>query len=139
MEECNFTLKKQAMKLYFRGVSYEYCEYYLSQCEVGSQSVQMLRYRGVPYMRESQSSCPRRTSAEVAPSLKDSTLLDVGQEGCGMQRQRMGLLYKLYCVGWRNGSLRCLPLFQHRLLSVFRYYRTGYTDGFQWRQHYLES
>ncbi|MBD2067768.1 hypothetical protein H6F93_09535 [Leptolyngbya sp. FACHB-671] len=53
MEECSFTLKKQTMQLYFLGVSYEYYEYHLSQREVTPQSVQMLRYRGVPYMQVS--------------------------------------------------------------------------------------
>ncbi|WP_190680234.1 DUF4278 domain-containing protein [Leptolyngbya sp. FACHB-671] len=41
------------MQLYFLGVSYEYYEYHLSQREVTPQSVQMLRYRGVPYMQVS--------------------------------------------------------------------------------------
>ena len=139
MEERNFTLKKQAMRLYFRGVSYEYHEYYLSQREVAPQSVQMLQYRGVPYMRSNLSFCPGQTSAEVVPSPNDRMQLDVGQEECVVQPQRMGLLCKLYCVGWRNGSRPCLPPFQHRLLSTFRHYCTGYTDGSRWRRHYLES
>ncbi|NEQ26826.1 MAG: DUF4278 domain-containing protein [Microcoleus sp. SIO2G3] len=138
MEECNFTLNKQAMRLYFRGVSYEYHEYYLSQREVARQSVQILQYRGVSYLRERQSSCPRRISAEVPHSTSGSMQLNVGQKGRVMQPQRMSLLCQLYCLGWRNSSLRCLSLFQHRLLNTFCYYLTGCADGFQWR-HYLKS
>jgi hypothetical protein len=56
-----------------------------------------------------------------------------------MYVQRMGFLYKLYCIGWRNGSLNCLPTFQHWLLSIFFYYRKGYTEASQWRQGYLNE
>lgn len=57
-----------------------------------------------------------------------------------MHPQRMGFLYKLYCTGWRNGSLKCLPPLQHGLLSIFLYYRRGYSEGSKWRQqHRLES
>lgn len=57
-----------------------------------------------------------------------------------MHTQRMGFLYKLYCTGWRNGSLKCLPPLQHGLLSIFLYYRRGYSEGSKWRQqHRWES
>ncbi len=46
-----------------------------------------------------------------------------------MHNQRMGVLYDLYCLGWRNGSLQYLPPLQHRLLSLFLYYRKGYSEG----------
>ncbi len=50
----------------------------------------------------------------------------------------MGFLYKVYCIGWRNGngSLKRLPPLQHWLLSIFVYYRKGYTDGSKQRQQY---
>ncbi|MEN9518082.1 MAG: hypothetical protein RLZZ381_670 [Cyanobacteriota bacterium] len=51
-----------------------------------------------------------------------------------MYIQRMGFLYRLYCMGWRNGSLKHLSPFQHSLLSIFLYYRRGYGEGSQWRQ-----
>jgi hypothetical protein len=51
-----------------------------------------------------------------------------------MYVQRMGFLYKLYCIGWTHGSLKYLPPLQHWLLSIFLYYRRGYSEGSQWRQ-----
>jgi hypothetical protein len=51
-----------------------------------------------------------------------------------MYIQRMGFLYKLYCMGWRNRSFKHLPPVQHWLLSIFLYYRQGYSEGTQWRQ-----
>jgi hypothetical protein len=54
-----------------------------------------------------------------------------------MYIKRMGFLYKLYFIGWRNGSLKHLPPLQHWLLSIFLYYRRGYNEGFQWRQYNL--
>jgi hypothetical protein len=56
-----------------------------------------------------------------------------------MDIQQMGNSYKLYCIGWKNGSLGCLTPLQHRLLSIFLYYRKGYTEATKWRQeHRLE-
>ncbi|KAM3108892.1 hypothetical protein [Phormidesmis sp. 146-33] len=52
-----------------------------------------------------------------------------------MNNERMGFLYKLYCLGWRNGSLNCLPTLQHRLFSIFLYYRQGFAEGTGWRQN----
>ncbi|KAM3108765.1 MULTISPECIES: hypothetical protein [unclassified Phormidesmis] len=46
-----------------------------------------------------------------------------------MNNERMGFLYKLYCLGWRNGSLNCLPTLQHRLFGIFLYYRQGFAEG----------
>jgi hypothetical protein len=56
-----------------------------------------------------------------------------------MYIQRMGFFYRLYCMGWRNGSLKHLSPFQHRLLSIFFYYRRGYTEGFQWKHDCLKG
>lgn len=57
-----------------------------------------------------------------------------------MHIQRMGFLYKLYCIGWKNGSLNYFHPLQHWLFSIFLYYRLGYKQGFEWRQqHRLES
>ncbi len=109
------------------------------QPENGYPSVQILRYRGVFYLREQRLSSLKLTSTEVGhlPN-NSSTQLDVNQRGCEMYRQRMGFLYKFYCMGWKNGSLKCFPAFQHWLLSIFFYYRIGFSEGSQWRQqHHL--
>ncbi|BAU12404.1 hypothetical protein LEP3755_29330 [Leptolyngbya sp. NIES-3755] len=55
-----------------------------------------------------------------------------------MQIQRMGSLYRLYCWGWRNGSLSCFPLLQHWLFSIFFYYRQGFAAGSEWRRNQLK-
>lgn len=95
-----------------------------------SQSV-VLRYRGVFYIREKRSPNLRLTSA---------TQLNLSQRSSAMYVQKMGFLYKLYCIGWKNGSLKCFPLLQHGLLSIFVYYRRGYIAGSHWRQqHRLAS
>jgi hypothetical protein len=52
--------------------------------------------------------------------------------------QQIGFLYRLYCIGWQNGSWQSPSLLQHRLLSIFSVYRAGYTTGFKWRRHNLE-
>jgi hypothetical protein len=56
-----------------------------------------------------------------------------------MQNQKMGYLYKLYCLGWRNGSLRYFSLLQHGLLIIFLYYRQGFAEGLKWRQKQIED
>ncbi|MDV2997335.1 MAG: hypothetical protein N4J56_007040 [Chroococcidiopsis sp. SAG 2025] len=52
-----------------------------------------------------------------------------------MQIQRMGILYKFYCMGWRNGSLKYYSPLQHWLLSIFLYYRRGFAEGSEWSKH----
>ena len=52
-----------------------------------------------------------------------------------MQIQRMGILYKLYCIGWRNASLKDLSPFQHLLFSIFLYYRRGFAEGSKWSKY----
>jgi len=54
-----------------------------------------------------------------------------------MQTQKIGFLYKLYCLGWRNGSLNCFSPLQHWLLSLFLLYRRGFVEGIEWRQNYV--
>lgn len=136
MEECSFLpIRGKAMKLRYRGVLYEY---YPSQPEAVPQSMRMLCYRGVFYIREMRSSNPRLTSTEVVHSLNDSTQSDVSQRSCAMHIQRMGFLYKLYCMGWRNGSLKYLPSLQHWLLSIFLLYRRGFAEGSKWRQNQMK-
>jgi hypothetical protein len=56
-----------------------------------------------------------------------------------MYIQRMGFLYKLYCVGWRHGSLSYFSPTQHWLLSLFLYYRRGYVAGTEWRQQQYQD
>lgn len=54
-----------------------------------------------------------------------------------MQFQQMGYLnYQLYKLGWRSGLHQSLPLMQHILLSLFLYYRRGFTDSSEWIQEY---
>lgn len=55
-----------------------------------------------------------------------------------MQTQKMGFLYKLYCLGWRNGSLKCFSPLQHGLLSIFLYYRRGFAERAKWRRNQME-
>lgn len=131
------------MQLYFRGVTYDYDEYYSFKSktvlESVPQSVQVLHYRGVLYIQERRLQA-RRTGNEVAYSPKDITQSNVGQEDCAMHQQRMGCLYKLYCIGWKNGSLQYLSFLQHWLFSIFFYYRTGYTEGLKWKRlHCFEN
>lgn len=103
------------------------------------QSVQMLRYRGVFYLREKRSPNLSLTSAKVEHLLNDSTQ-KISQRNCVIPNEPMGYLYKLYCIGWKNGSLQCFSVLQHWLLSIFVYYRRGYNQGLQWRQqHRLTS
>lgn len=125
------------MTLRYRGILYKCC---LFQPEAVSQPMRKLRYRGVFYISEMRSPNCRRTGTEGADQVNSSTQSDTSQGSCAMHNERIGVLYKLYCMGWRNGSLRCLPVLQHWLLSIFIYYRRGYTEGFEWRQqHYLEN
>lgn len=125
------------MKLCYRGVSYEHHERCLFQPKAVSQSVRVLCYRGVFYIQEGRSTHPERTSPEAMRSL-NSTQSDFSHRRCVRHPQRMGFFYKLYCVGWRNGSLQLLSPFQHWLLSHTSYYYRGYTEGSEWRQ-YLDS
>jgi len=140
------------MKLRYRGDLYEYYSSQpisLEQETVGQiwrsqqlqpkvllQSVWVLRYRGLFYLRDMPSSHPRLSSTEAVPLDDNTQLEDISQDICAMHIQGMGFLYKLYCLGWRNGSLKCLPALQHWLLSIFLYYRRGYTEGSEWRQQY---
>jgi Domain of unknown function (DUF4278) len=117
------------MKLHYRGSVYEYCP---SQSIV-PQSTQMLRYRGVFYRQAIQPSDSRLTSTEVVHSLDHNPQLDIDQGTHTMQIQPMGYSYKLYCKGWRNGSLQHLSLLQHWLLSISLDYRNGYAEGSKWR------
>jgi hypothetical protein len=122
------------MRLYYRGVLYEY---YPSQSESSSQSfvqpMRVLCYRGILYIRQEQQLLHlNRISDEFThPS-------EVSQDNHAARPLKIGFLYKLYCIGWQNGSRQSLPLLQHRLLSIFLLYRTGYTAGFKWRRHNLE-
>jgi hypothetical protein len=42
---------------------------------------------------------------------------------------------RLYCLGWKYCLHQHLPLLQHCFLSVFLYYRRGFTDGAEWIKH----
>ncbi len=105
------------------------------QPEDDTLSVQVLRYRGVFYIRELTS-----TKKEVERLPNYTTQSGGSQRSCAMPIQQMGFLYKLYCMGWKNGSLKCFPTLQHCLLNIFLYYRKGYIEGLKWRQqHRLAS
>jgi hypothetical protein len=84
-----------------------------------SQSVQVLRYRGVFYVREKRLSNLKRANAKVEYLLNDSTELEVCYGNYAIPIEPMGYLYKLYCMGWKNGSLKCFSILQHWLLSIF--------------------
>lgn len=102
-------------------------------------SMWVLRYRGVFYLREMRSTNSRLNNTEVVYPPSDITQLEVERRNYFMHIQRMGFLYKLYCLGWKHGSLKCFSLLQHWLLSIFLYYRQGYRQGSQWKQHCLTS
>jgi hypothetical protein len=82
------------MKLCYRGVFYEYDPPQPIQSEAIPRSVRVLRYRGLFYIREMQSSHSRLTGAEVVHSPNDNTRLEISNWSCVMQIQRMGILYK---------------------------------------------
>lgn len=65
-------------------------------------------------------------------------VIDAADEWAG-QTRKAGFLYKIYCMGWRQGTLQHLSLLQHLLLSMFLTYRRGYAAGIKWREQDLES
>ena len=138
--------------LRYRGVFYKYAQLSLKKEMVGqiersqhlqpktvSQSAQVLCYRGAFYLREMRSSNLKLTNLEVVHLPNNSTQSDVSNWKSTMHIQRMGSLYKLYCLGWRNGSLKCFPPLQHWLLSIFLYYRRGFTEASEWRQNQMKT
>lgn len=52
-----------------------------------------------------------------------------------MHIERVGFLgYKLYSLGWQS-ALHCdRPSIDHWLLSIFFYYRRGFSEGSNWVQ-----
>lgn len=56
-----------------------------------------------------------------------------------MHSEQMGSLYKLYCLGWRNGSTKTFSPLLHKLLSIFLYYRRGFAAGMEWEQEQMKS
>lgn len=138
--------------LRYRGLFYEYAQISLKKEMVGhmerssqhlypktvSQSAQVLCYRGAFYLQKMRSSNLRLTNLEVVHLLNNSTQSDVNNWKSTMHIQRMGALYQLYCLGWRNGSLKCFPPLQHWLLSIFLYYRQGFKEGSEWRQNQMK-
>lgn len=138
------------MILRYRGMFYKYTQLPLKEEMVGRQiqrsqhlqpktispSVQVRRYRGAFYLREIDSPNLRSTSLEVVHLPNNSKQSDTSN-GIVMHIQRMGSLYKLYCLGWRNGSLKHLPPLQHWLLSIFLHYRRGFAEGYKWKQNQM--
>lgn len=134
--------------LCYRGVFYKYAQLLpkkeiVEQIERSSQhhhpktvpqSTQVLCYRGAFYLQKMRSS-----NLEVMHLPNNSTQSDVNNWKYTMHIQQMGSLYKLYCLGWRNGSLKCLPPLQHWLLSIFLYYRRGFTEASEWRQNQIKT
>lgn len=116
------------MKFRYRGVSHQR---YLFQQTV-PQSMQILCYRGVVYIQEMPLFASGQSSA-VVHSRDNGTQPAAGYESYVQQNQRMGQLYRLYCLGWRNGSLGCFSLLQHWLFSAFVNYRRGYSEGIKCR------
>lgn len=64
---------------------------------------------------------------------------DVSDWNQSMQCERMGSLYRLYCMGWRNGSSQHFSPLLHYLLSAFFYYRRGFAEGASWQQEQMKS
>lgn len=106
------------------------------------ESVRVLRYRGCVYLQEiqlvqtntSEVSNSERNQLKVVNLSDNSVQSKPSNSNSRTQVQRMGFLYRLYCLGWRNGSLKYFPPAQHRLLSLFFQYRRGFAEGDAWRQ-----
>lgn len=140
-------LERQLLTELWKHVVYQSEESYeilLSRCFIQIQSIPTDCYSisadvvlsSVFHIREIRSSDSKQIST-VEHSQNDGTQSDVGYRSFEQQNQRMGLLYRLYCTGWRNGSLRFLPTLQHWVLNIFLDYRKGYAEGAKWRQQHL--
>ncbi len=101
--------------------------------EVKSTTVRVLHYRGVSYIQKIHWLQPSDGHAGNM-HLDENNQVIKANGGWTMQNQQMGFLYKLYCIGWKQGSLECLPQVQHWLLRLFLNYRKGYTAGIEWRR-----
>lgn len=97
------------------------------------QSTRVLCYRGVFYLRETHTA-PNSEPASLQIVQHHSVQSGQSNERT-MQSDRMGSLYKLYCIGWRNGSIKQFSQLQHGLLSLFFYYRRGFAEAVEWRQN----
>ncbi len=104
-----------------------------------AQSMWVLRYRGVFYLREMRSTNLQLNHTEVVHPPSDIIQIAANRINDPMHTQPMGFVYKLYCMGWKSGSLNCFSSLQHWLLSIFLYYRQGYSEGSQWKQNCLTS
>lgn len=96
-------------------------------------SVQVLRYRGVPYIREIHAIDLSRIPPETLPSLQSGMVIEAVDWESAIETRPLGFFSRLYCIGWRNGSLQSLSYRRHRLLSCFLNYRKGYAAGREWR------
>jgi hypothetical protein len=59
-----------------------------------------------------------------------------------MYNERMGYLgYRLYQLGWYNALQGDRASMEHRLFSIFLYYRRGFTSGVEYiqQQFYFEK
>lgn len=100
--------------------------------ENNNPSFQVLRYRGIPYIREVQR-IPL-TAAHSTTVRKHNSRGEFPDRTHPVQTQRIGFLYQLYCLGWRNASLQQGSSLKHLLLSFSQDYRKGYTAGSEWRK-----
>lgn len=98
----------------------------------GTPSIQILRYRGVSYIREVQQ-IPL-TAENALMVRKQSSAGEILDRVSPVQTRRIGVLYQLYCLGWRNASLQRGSSLRHLLLSLSLDYRKGYIAGSEWRQ-----
>lgn len=128
-----FIKARKTMRFRYRGVSYNHCPFQ----ETFPGRIEVLRYRGVYYIRETKFLNLKRTTA-ATPIQDNSIRLAMRYENEAEQNQRMGVLHRLYCTGWRNGSLQYLSLPQHWLFSIFLNYRRGHCEGAEWRRQHLE-
>lgn len=68
----------------------------------------ILRDRGVPDLREIHAIGLNHVPAEVMPLLQPDVVVKAEDWESAIQTQPMGFLSRLYCLGWKNGSLQTL-------------------------------
>lgn len=136
--------------LCYRGVVYKHIQEAINlmrierfpKAELASQSaprsMRVLCYRGVFYLREVRPA-PNSEPATLRLTQEQYRSMQLDQRNRTMQDERMGYLYKLYCIGWRNGSIKHFSQLQHWLLNSFSYYRRGFAEGAEWRQDQIRK
>lgn len=134
----------KAMKfLYYRGVTYQHIQAAIDLVRVERppsvpDSVKVLCYRGVYYLREVRTiPTSEPVPSQLALVQSRSRQLEQRKGKREMPNEQIGYLYKLYFLGWRNGSLKQFSQLDHWLLSFFFYYRRGFAEASEWKQDQL--